>query len=327
MAFDIRPMLATLVSSVPPNDADYGYEYKWDGYRAIVYVQSGQVRVVSRGLQDYTRRFPELQGLAKAAGRPVVLDGEIIALGESEVSSFQRLQQRSASGSDQEIMRRAQLAPTGYMVFDLLRLDGRSIMSRTYVDRRARLEALGLEAQSWSTPPYQAGGGKDLLEESRQRRMEGIVAKRLASIYVPGRRTGDWLKIKNHARQEFVIVGSTPGAGARSEQLGALLLAYYDRPGPLGRLVYAGKVGTGFTGATLRLLAEKMAPLRRETSPIDIGKPPKNASYVEPVLVAEVEFTEWTTDGTLRHPSFKGLRDDKNPRDVVRETAAKPPPG
>src|SRR3979409_1400628 len=98
MAFDIRPMLATLVSSVPPNDADYGYEYKWDGYRAIVYVQSGQVRVVSRGLQDYTRRFPELQGLAKAVGRPVVLDGEIIALGESEVSSFQRLQQRSASG-------------------------------------------------------------------------------------------------------------------------------------------------------------------------------------------------------------------------------------
>jgi bifunctional non-homologous end joining protein LigD len=327
VAAEIRPMLATLASSLPANDAAYGYEYKWDGYRALVSVESGKVRVVSRGLKDYTRRFPELQGLAKAAGQPVVLDGEIIALGDDEVSSFQRLQQRSASGSDEEIMRRAQLVPIGYMIFDLLRLNGRSIMPRTYVERRSRLEALGLEAPSWSTPPYQAGGGKELLEKSRQRRLEGIVAKRLASIYVPGRRTGDWLKIKNHARQEFVIVGWTPGAGARSGQLGALLVGYHDRPGRQGRLIYAGKVGTGFTGETLRLLAQKLAPLRRETSPIDVGKPPKNAFFVEPGLVGEVEFTEWTTGGTLRHPSFKGLRDDKDPREVVREIATGPAAG
>ena len=327
MAAEIRPMLATLASALPATDADYGYEYKWDGFRAIVYVESGRVRVVSRGLKDYTRRFPELQGLAKAAGRPVVLDGEIIALGDDEVSSFQRLQQRSASGSDEEIMRRAQLVPIGYMIFDLLRLNGRSIMPRTYVERRSRLEALGLEAKSWSTPPYQAGGGKEVLEKSRQRRLEGIVAKRLASIYVPGKRTGDWLKIKNHARQEFVIVGWTPGAGARSGQLGALLVGYYDRPGPQGRLIYAGKVGTGFTGETLRLLAQKLPPLGRETSPIDVGKPPKNALFVAPELVGEVEFTEWTTGGTLRHPSFKGLRDDKDPREVVREIAAGPAAG
>jgi bifunctional non-homologous end joining protein LigD len=135
------------------------------------------------------------------------------------------------------------------------------------------------------------------------------------------------LKIKNHARQEFVIVGWTPGAGARSGQLGALLLGYYDRPGPQGRLIYAGKVGTGFTARTLRLLAEKLARLRRETSPIDLGKPPKDTLFVEPELVGEVEFTEWTIGGTLRHPSFKGLRDDKDPRDVVREIAASPPAG
>jgi bifunctional non-homologous end joining protein LigD len=327
VAFDIKPMLATLASSLPASDADYGYEMKWDGIRAIVYVGRGRVTVISRGLKDYTRRFPELHGLAEAAGRPVVLDGEIIALGDSEVSTFQRLQQRSASGSDDEILRRAQLVPIGYMIFDLLRLDGRSTMSRTYVERRARLEALHLEAKSWSTPPYQVGGGSALLAKSRQLRMEGIVAKRLTSIYVPGKRTGDWLKIKNHARQEFVIVGYTPGSGARSGQIGALLVAYYDRPGPRGKLVYAGKVGTGFNSETLRLLAEKLAPLRRDTSPLDIGKPPKNAFFVEPELVGEVEFTEWTQNGELRHPSFKGLRDDKNPREVIREVAVKPPDG
>ena len=326
MKADIQPMLARLASSLPANDADYGYEFKWDGYRAVVYAEGG-LRIMSRGGQDYTRRFPELQGLSSAAGRPVVLDGEIIALGEDEVSSFQRLQQRSAGGSDEEILRRAQLVPAGYMIFDLLRLDGRSIMSRTYVDRRSRLEALGLEARSWSTPPYRAGGGNEVFEESRRRRLEGIVAKRLASIYVPGGRTGDWLKIKNHSRQEFVIVGWTPGAGARSGQLGALLLGYSDRPGAGSRLMYAGKVGTGFTAETLRLLADKLAPLRRETSPIDVGKPPRNATFVEPLLVGEVEFTEWTRDGTLRHPSFKGLRDDKDPREVVRETAIPPPGG
>lgn len=327
MAFDILPMLATLASSVPADDDAYGYELKWDGIRAIVYVQGGKVTVTSRGLKDYSRRFPELQGLAQATSRPLVLDGEIIAIGDSEASSFQRLQQRSASGSDEDILRRSELVPIGYMIFDLLRLNGRSIMSRTYVERRARLEALGLEARSWSTPPYQVGGGKDLLERSRRLRMEGIVTKRLASIYVPGKRTGDWLKIKNHNRQEFVIVGFTPGAGARAGQIGALLLGYYDRPGPRGRLVYAGKVGTGFNSETLGLLAEKMAPLRRQTSPIDIGKPPTHAIFVEPELVGEVEFTEWTMNGELRHPSFKGLRDDKRPREVVRETATPPPGG
>ncbi|MGI8610284.1 MAG: hypothetical protein ACR2MY_13860 [Candidatus Dormibacteria bacterium] len=132
-------------------------------------------------------------------------------------------------------------------------------------------------------------------------------------------RTGAWLKIKNQARQELVIVGSTPGEGARAGHVGALLVAYYDRRGPGGRLVYAGRVGTGFTASTLQMLRQRLAPLRRETAPLEVGRPPKDVEYIEPDLVCEVEFTEWTRDGTLRHPSFKGLRDDKKPRDVVRE--------
>ena len=279
--------------------------------------ERGKVRVMSRGSQDYSQRFPELQGLAANARRPLVLDGEIIAPGEDEGSSFQRLQSRNASVGSQ---------PIAYMIFDLLRLNGRSTTSLTYVDRRSRLDDLGLHGDAWSVPPYQVGGGRKLLEQSRSLHMEGIMAKRLASIYVPGGRTGDWLKVKNHARQEFVIVGSTPGQGARSGQIGALLLAYHDRAGPGGKLVYAGKVGTGFNSQSLELLAERMRHLMSPTSPLDLGKPPRDASFVEPQLVAEVEFTEWTREGTLRHPSFKGLRDDKKAREVVRETESPPPP-
>jgi bifunctional non-homologous end joining protein LigD len=316
---DIAPMLAKLSGGLPGNDGDYGYEFKWDGYRAIVYVEKGGARVMSRGSQDYSRRFPELQGLARDAGRALVLDGEIIALGDDEGSSFQRLQGRSGSGTDAEIAVRARAQPVAYMVFDLLRLDGKSTMTLPYTERRARLEALGLEGPAWWVPPHQAGGGPDMLEQSRRLRREGVIAKLLTSAYRPGARTGEWLKIKNQARQELVIVGSTPGEGARSGHIGALLMAHYDQPGPSGKLVYAGKVGTGFNAQTLTLLRARMAPLRRDTSPLDTGKPPRNAEFVEPRLVGEVEFTEWTQNGTLRHPSFKGLRDDKDPRSVVRE--------
>ena len=314
-------MLAQLSAALPGNDAEFGYEFKWDGYRAIVYVEKGRVRVMSRGAQDYSRRFPELQGLGGGARRSMVLDGEIVALGDDEVSSFQRLQGRSGSGSDADVARRAAAQPVGYMIFDLLRLDDRDTMPLAYTARRARLENLALEGAAWWVPPYQPGGGPEMMAQSRRLRREGIIAKRLTSPYTPGARTGAWLKVKNQSRQELVIIGSTPGEGARAGHIGALLLAYYDRPGGHGRLVYAGKVGTGFTAQTLRVLQERLAPLRRDSSPTVVGNPPKASEFAEPELVAEVEFTEWTRDGTLRHPSFKGLRDDRKPRDVVREGA------
>lgn len=318
MAADIAPMLARLASDVPGDEQNWAFEYKWDGYRAVVYVEGG-LRVMSRGGQDYTRRFPELRGLA-ALGRRVVLDGEVIAVGGAGGSSFQRLQQRSASGSDAEIARRAVAIPVGYMIFDLLRLDGRLTLSRPYVDRRARLESLGLDGPAWSVPPYQVGNGRAMLQQARQLQLEGVVAKRLQSRYVPGARTGDWLKIKLRNRQEFVIIGWTEGEGVRAGQVGALLVGYYDRPG--GKLLYAGKVGTGFTTPTLQVLGEKLARLERATSPTEDRRVPRRAHFVEPRLVCEVEFTEWTRDGTLRHPAFKGLRDDKDPHEVVREEAA-----
>jgi bifunctional non-homologous end joining protein LigD len=317
-------MLAQLSNALPSNDADYGYEFKWDGYRAVIYVERGGVRVMSRGAQDYSRRFPEVAGIGKGVKRPMVLDGELVALGDDEGSSFQRLQGRSGSGSDAEIARRAAAQPVAYMIFDLLRVDGKDTMALPYTERRARLEALGLEGPAWWVPPFQAGGGAEVLAQSRRLKREGIIAKRLNSPYSPGARSGAWLKVKNQARQELVIVGSTPGEGARSGQIGALLVAYYDRPGPGARLIYAGKVGTGFTAKTLKVLRERLDPLRRPTSPLDVGRPPRISEFVEPRLVGEVEFTEWTRDGTLRHPSFKGLRDDKDPRQVVREVPDAP---
>lgn len=312
-------MLAQLSSALPAPDADFGYEFKWDGYRAIVYVERGRVRVMSRGAQDYSRRFPELQGIAAQARGAMVLDGEIIALGDDEGSSFQRLQGRSGSGTDAEIQRRAASQPVGYMIFDLLRLSGRSTMALPYTERRGRLEELGLEGPAWWVPPHVEGGGAEMLAQSRRLRREGVIAKRLTSTYSPGARTGAWLKVKNQARQELVIVGSTPGEGARSGHIGALLVAYYEGTGHAAHLVYAGKVGTGFNARTLAILRQRLEPLRRSTSPLDAGKPPRGAEFVEPLLVCEVEFTEWTQSGTLRHPSFKGLRDDKKAREVVRE--------
>jgi bifunctional non-homologous end joining protein LigD len=315
---DIEPMLAKLSPTLPANDADYGYEFKWDGYRAIVYVDGARVRVMSRGAQDYSRRFPEIGALGRR-GRRLVLDGEIIALGGEEDSGFQRLQGRSGSGSDADIARRAAAQPVAYMIFDLLRQGSRSLMTQPYTERRARLLDLGLDGTAAWVPPHQVGGGRELLRESRGLGREGVVAKLLRSPYRPGQRSGEWLKIKNQRRQEFVIVGSTPGEGARSGEVGALLVAYYDARGRGGRLTYAGKVGTGFTARGLRELDRRLSGLRRPTSPLDVGKPPRNAAFVEPTLVGEVEFTEWTRDGTLRHPSFKGLRDDKKPRQVVCE--------
>jgi bifunctional non-homologous end joining protein LigD len=324
MVADIAPMLARLATALPPNDADYGFEFKWDGYRAVVYVDGDRVRVMSRGGQDYSHRFPELQGMGAAGLRGAVLDGEVIALGDDQGSSFQRLQGRSGAGTEEAVARRAAAQPVAYMVFDLLRLGGRSTMTLGYTERRARLESLDLEGAAWWVPPYQRGGGAEMFARSRELRREGVIAKRLSSAYVPGGRTGDWLKIKNQSRQELVIVGSVPGAGAREGRIGSLLVAYYDRRGRGARLVYAGKVGTGFTSRTLTELERTLAPIRRPTSPLDVGSPPRVASFVEPRLVCEVEFTEWTRDGTLRHPSFKGLRDDKQPAEVVREVPEAP---
>jgi bifunctional non-homologous end joining protein LigD len=317
----IEPMKATL-AELPASDASWAYEIKWDGVRAIAYCEPGHLRLESRTLRDVTKQYPEVGRIvAELGGRPAVLDGELVAYDEDGRPSFQRLQRRIHVGSETEVRRRAVETPVTYVVFDLLHLDGRTLLERPYEERRAELETLGLEGASWQTPRFHRGDGAALLAASKGQGLEGIVAKRLASPYRPGRRSRDWLKVKNVRSQEIVIGGWLPGKGRREGELGALLAGYYED----GELRYAGKVGTGFAARDLRLLRERLAPLAREDSPFSGRQPEKAARFVEPELVAEVEFNEWTNAGTLRHPSYKGLRDDKPPGEVSREELADGP--
>jgi bifunctional non-homologous end joining protein LigD len=310
------PMLARL-STLPPDDERWGYEIKWDGVRAVAYVKPGKpILLESRNLNDVTRRYPEAAAIATALEkRSAVLDGEVVAFDEHGRPSFQYLQRRMQSKS----------TPIAYVVFDLLYLDGESLMRLPYVERRARLEALDLNGPSWRTPSFHEGHGGALFEASAKQGLEGVVAKRLDSSYEPGKRNGAWLKIKNTRRQELVIGGWLPGEGRRQGRIGALLMGYYDHEPPTPELRFAGKVGTGFDAKELDMLEKVLATRRRPTSPFSGTKQPgKGAIYVEPELVAEVEFNEWTKQNLLRHPSYKGLREDKRAFDVVLERPEAP---
>jgi bifunctional non-homologous end joining protein LigD len=311
----LRPMLARL-SKMPKNEDHYGFEIKWDGVRALAYLARGTITLESRTGRDITFQFPEAAGLSGPLGRrQVVLDGELVAFDEAGRPSFQQLQGRIHLGSEALVRERMRTIPVTYMLFDVLHLSGRSTRELPYEERRAVLEGLDLDGPSWQTPGYHAGEGSALLAVSREKGLEGVIAKRLGSVYEPGSRGGAWLKVKNVRSQEVVIGGWLPGKRRRSGTIGALLVGYYED----GDLRFAGKVGTGFGEEDLRRLAEALEPLRRDTSPFVGRQPERGSIFVEPKLVAEVEFGEWTQAGTMRHPSFKGLRTDKPARDVVRE--------
>ncbi len=311
------PMLAKLAAGLPRNDADFGYEIKWDGIRALAYIDGGRARFVNRNGRDTTSTYPELRELGGAVGTlQLILDGEIVTFDEDGRPSFERLQSRMHLASDSAVRRRMEDIPAAYMIFDVLFLDGHSTTSLPYTERRKLLdEQLKLDGPHWSTPAYHVGDGKAFLAASRERGLEGVIAKRLNSSYEPGKRTGAWLKIKNVQRQEVVIGGWLPGEGRSEESIGSLAVGYYDGDD----LKYAGNVGTGFKEADLVVLKKLLAPLRRDASPFAGRQPKKGTVFVEPKLVAEAEFLEWTRTATLRAPSFKGLRDDRDPRTVVRE--------
>jgi bifunctional non-homologous end joining protein LigD len=317
----VKPMLARL-STLPADESEWAFEVKWDGVRAIARSQPGRLRLLSRSGNDVTATYPELRALNRALGsHAAILDGEIVALDAAGRPSFEALQPRMHLRGEAAVRRRAQATPVTYLIFDLLWLDGHSLTGLPYTERRERLAALKLEGERWCVPEFHVGEGSILLQATREQGLEGVIAKRLDSRYTPGRRSDSWLKIKHSQRQELVIGGWTEGKGSRSGRIGALHVGVYEQ----GQLRYAGRVGTGFDERELERLAGLLQPLARAGSPFAGRQPPRGAHFVEPRLVCEVEFSEWTKGGLLRQPSYKGLREDKPATAVVRERAQPPP--
>jgi bifunctional non-homologous end joining protein LigD len=314
-------MLAT-AGGLPPGDHGlWAYEMKWDGVRAIAFVEGGAVQLWSRTGREVTHSYPELQELAAAvtrAGR-AVLDGEIVAFGGGAWPSFEALQQRINISSPAQISLLAAQIPVTYLAFDLLCLDGRPLLDAPYTERRELLEGLGASGRHCQTPPsFTDVTGAEMVALSKQHGLEGVVAKRLSSRYDPGKRSAAWRKIKNISRQEAVVGGWKPGEGGRAGLIGSLLIGVQ---GP-GGLDYAGHVGTGFSQDTLAMLGRRLAPQRRETSPFAAPVPPEHARaaiWAEPRLVIEVAFGGWTSAGVMRAAAYKGLRTDKDPAEVTRE--------
>ncbi len=315
----IRPMLATPGDVTSPETEDqWAFEMKWDGVRAVVYVDGGSVRVLTRNDREVLATYPELAGLSAAlGGRQVIVDGEIVALDAAGRPSFGELQARMhVQHPGASLLAKV---PVSLLVFDVLHLDGTSLLTRTYDERRSVLEDLGLDGPYWATPPAFEGDGAAAMEVSRQQDLEGVIAKRRAAAYQPGRRSRDWVKVKHIRMQEVVIGGWSPGEGNRTGRIGSLLLGVNDDQ---GRLLYAGHVGTGFSSAVLADLGSRLERLERTTPPFadEVPRPhAKGARWVSPTLVGEVAFAEWTREGRLRHPTWRGLRPDRGPGEVRRE--------
>ncbi len=327
MPHNLKPMNAVL-STLPRDEEHWAYEIKWDGVRAIAYCEGGTLRLESRNLREITSHYPELRALAAELGsRQAVLDGEVVAFDDQGRPSFERLQGRMNLASDAAVRRRMADRPVTYLAFDLLYLDGRSLMDEPYLDRRGQLEELRLDGPHWQTPSHHRGEGEALLELTKTRGLEGLVAKRVDSRYLPGRRSRAWLKVKNIHSQELVVGGWLPGRGRRSDTLGAILVGYHDDSSGESGLRYAGRVGSGFTDDELDRMASLLEPLRTTESPFVGRQPPREAVFAEPRLVVEVAFREWTSAGTLRAPVYRGRRPDRDPAEVVRERVQTPPPG
>jgi bifunctional non-homologous end joining protein LigD len=297
-------MLAVPATELPEPEPAWAAEFKWDGVRAVAYLSAGRLRLLSRSGRDMTRAYPELADLAQQAGsREMVLDGEIAVFAGGR-PSFAALQRRMHVAAPSPRLLAA--VPATYLVFDIMDLDGESLISEPYARRRDILEARQLTGEQVHVPPSFPGGGKAVLAVSLRDGLEGVVVKRLDSPYRPGRRSPEWLKIKNRRLLDVVVGGISPGRGHRAGQIGSLLVGV---PGP-GGLAYAGRVGTGFTQRELRRLEQLLAPLRRDRAPFADPVPPgqaRDVTWVEPRIVIEVSYAELTPDGILRAASYQGI--------------------
>ena len=317
----VTPMLATLSDArrLDPS-AEWAVEMKWDGVRAVVVIDDGELKLFSRTGRDVTDSYPELAELTGCvSARTAVLDGEIVALTPTGRPDFGLLQQRIQLTDKRAIGRAANADPVRLMLFDALEVDGRSLLRRTYDERRAELEEV-VDTDGCplvDIPPAFEGDLDAAIAASRQWQLEGVVAKRRDAPYTPGRRSRAWLKIKHATTQEAVVVGWRPGQGHRAGKVGSLLLALPED----GELRYIGRVGTGFSEREAAQWAAELRREERKTAPLDVPRPEaRDARWVTPRRVAEVEFAEWTSTGRLRHPRWRGWRPDKEPADVVRES-------
>ena len=310
----IEPELATLVDDAPRGDA-WLHEIKFDGYRALARLETGRVKLLTRRGNDWTKKFQSVaDALKDLPVNQALIDGEIVVLKENGASSFEALQQALSRGDDSQML---------YFAFDILHLDRCDLTQVTLEKRKEILRELVPSADEGRVrfSDHVQGQGPDFLKQACRIGLEGVVSKRRDRPHRSGR-IGDWLKAKCLNRQELAIGGFTKGKGAR-EALGALHVGYYEKPGS-DRLLYAGKVGTGFSDKLLSDLNKRLKKLVRKTPPFVNPPRERNATWVEPELVAEIEFTEWTRDGVLRHPSFKGLRLDREGREVIREVPQDP---
>ncbi len=324
MPHAIRPMVATLVDK-PFDDDDWLYEIKWDGYRAVAFVQENSVRLVSRNQNDLTAAYPELHEIPDhIKARTAILDGEVVALDDEGRSSFSLMQQRTGVGEGGRRIRRTRDdIPVVYYAFDLLYLDGYDLMQADLEVRKRLLASVLAVKDPVRYSDHYIGSGTALFEAAAKRGLEGIVAKRRRSCYEQ-KRSREWLKIKIVKRQECVIGGYTDPRGSR-ENFGSIVLGLYDDE---GRLIPVGQAGSGFTEETHAQTWKRLHALETNSNPF-FGKieSDRRVHYVKPELVAEIKFTEWTHEGEsgaikMRAPVFQGLRFDKKPSECRFERAA-----
>jgi bifunctional non-homologous end joining protein LigD len=304
-------MLAT--AGELPVGGEWAYEFKWDGVRAIAQVSDGSLRLFARRGPEITVAYPELTGLGAAPGRDAVLDGEVAVLDEKGRPSFRSLAERMHVRDAGRAARLARSLPVTYMIFDLLALDGREVCGEPYTRRRSLLDDLGLGSERWLVPPS-FDDGVAMMAAARENKLEGVVAKRRTSLYRPGLRSPDWIKVKVEQTGDFVVGGYRPGARA----LGALLVGV---PGP-GGLSFRGRVGGGISAASERELLSVLGPLIAPASPFASVLPredSRGAVWVRPEIVVELKFAERTADRRLRFPRFLQLRTDKGPDEVIDE--------
>ena len=317
---NVRPMLAYPVDE-PFDNSEWVFEIKWDGVRAITYIHDDSIRMESRKGNNITKKYPDIYNALKnmdVSKHSAVLDGEIVVLNEKGFPDFQGHQHRMNVSNQREIEVLAKKIPATYYVFDILHLDGKDLRPLSYIERRKLLSEILFPNDSVKISDYIEGNGPQMLKHTVKFNLEGIIAKRKSSRYHEGVRSHDWLKVKNTRTQDCIIIGYTKGEGNRSQGFGSLLLAVYDSRSEEYRFV--GHVGTGFNFQSVREIYAKLQTIRADRSPVK-SIPYKNREtvWVNPILVAEIKFTDWTEEGIMRAPVFLRFRVDKNPEECVLE--------